>query len=77
MSVFETVLLFVVPPVVVYLILAALVIGPSRARRPRYRAGQGWPYEPLFWTANPEGAQLPDPDGRVPAGQRGGARGDW
>lgn len=77
MSVFQTVMVLVWVPVAVYVVIALLVVAPRRARRPRYRVGQPWPYEPLFWTANPQGAQLPEPEQRVVAGERGGARGDW
>lgn len=77
MSVLETILVFVVPTVGLYLLIVALVVVPRRARRPRYRTGQPWPYGPLWWTANPEGAQLPAADGHHVAGDRGGARGSW
>ncbi|MHA6795969.1 aa3-type cytochrome oxidase subunit CtaJ [Pseudonocardia bannensis] len=78
----ETVLLFVVPPLALYLLIALLVMAPKMARRPRYRAGQPWSYEPMWWTANPEGAGLPpahDEPGSdaAAAGGRGGARGNW
>jgi len=76
-SVLETILYFVVPTVGIYLLIVALVVVPRRASRPRYRSGQPWPYEPLWWTANPEGAQLPAVDGHPVAGVRGGARGSW
>lgn len=77
MSVLETILYFVVPTVGLILLIAALVVLPRRARRPRYRAGQPWPYEPQWWTANPAGAQLPDATDNPVAGTRGGARGSW
>lgn len=77
MSVLETILVFVVPAVGLYALIAALVVVPRRAAKPRYRAGQEWPYEPMWWTANPEGAQLPAADGHAVAGDRGGARGSW
>lgn len=77
MTVLETVLTFVLPAVGLYLLIAVLVAGPRRARRPRYRVGQPWPFEPLFWTANPQGAQLPAPEDRAVIGERGGARGNW
>jgi hypothetical protein len=76
-SVLETILYFVVPTVGLYLLIVALVVLPRRARRPRYRVGQPWPYEPLWWTANPEGAQLPAPEAHVVPGAAGGARGSW
>lgn len=77
MTVLETVLMFVLPPIALYLLIALLVVVPRRARRPRYRPGQPWPYEPLFWTANPAGARLPEPEDRPVHGERGGARGNW
>lgn len=77
MTVLETVLLLVAPPIALYLLIALLVFVPRRARRPRYRVGRPWPFEPMFWTANPAGAQLPEPDKRAEVGERGGARGKW
>lgn len=77
MSVLETILVFVVPSVGLYLLIVLLVVGPRMARKPRYRVGQPWPHEPLWWTANPEGAQLPSVDDRVVIGERGGARDNW
>jgi hypothetical protein len=77
-SVWQTFLVFVVPAVAFYLLLAALLTLPGRSRRPRYRVGQRWTFPPLWWTANPEGAQLPPPDrARTARGERGGARGTW
>lgn len=77
MSVLETILYFVVPSVGLYVLIAVLVAGPRLARRPRYRVGQPWPHQPLWWTANPEGARLPPADGPAVTGDRGGARGSW
>lgn len=77
MSVLETILYFVVPTVGLYGLIVALVVLPKRAGRPRYRVGQPWPYEPLWWTANPAGAQLPAVAEHPVAGDRGGARGSW
>jgi hypothetical protein len=76
-TVLETILIYVVPSVGLYLLIVLLVVAPRMARKPRYRVGQPWPYEPLWWTANPEGAQLPSTDGLVVTGERGGARGNW
>ena len=77
MSVWQTIMIFVLPVVVVYLVLSALVVLPRRSRRPRYRVGQPWTFPPLWWTANPEGAHLPAPEARATRGERGGARGTW
>jgi hypothetical protein len=83
-SVLETILYFVVPTVALYLGIALLVVAPRAARRPRYRVGQPWPHAPIWWTANPQGAQLPPADhdttavtGARAGTERGGARGSW
>lgn len=77
MSVFETVSIFVVAPLALYAIVALLAAGPRLAKRPRYRVGQPWTHEPLWWTANPVGAQLPAPVEHRTDGLGGGARGNW
>jgi hypothetical protein len=82
-SLLETILYFVVPSVGLYVLIGLLVMGRKTARRQRYRVGQPWRYEPLFWTANPEGAHLDaHTDDHAIAGaragaERGGARGSW
>ncbi|GEL20801.1 hypothetical protein PA7_46380 [Pseudonocardia asaccharolytica DSM 44247 = NBRC 16224] len=77
-SMVQTVLIYVVTPLVVCLVVALMVMAPRMARRPRYRVGQPWTYEPLFWTANPEGAGLPPaPEEDTVTGEPGGARGSW
>ncbi len=89
-SVWETILYFVVPAVALYLGIALLVVAPRMARRPRYRVGQPWPHDPMWWTANPQGAHLPAVDhagdhtadlgslADARSGvERGGARGTW
>lgn len=77
MSVFETVLYFVVPTVGLYLLLTAMVVVPRMSRRPRYRVGKPWPHQPLWWSANPEGAHLPAAASAAASNERGGARGTW
>lgn len=84
MTVVETLLTYVVAPGALYGGIALLTSARRRTRRPRYKAGEPWPYEPLFWTANPEGAQLPahapsDEPAAVTAGAdtRGGTGGKW
>lgn len=77
MSVWETILVYVVPSVGLYLLITLLVVAPRAARRPRYRVGQPWPHEPLWWTANPVGARLPVVEGHAVTGEAGGARGNW
>ena len=82
MSVWETILYFVVPSVGLYGLIALLVARGRLSRPQRYRVGQPWPYEPLFWTANPDGAPLSGDDHVAAPGsrtgfERGGARGSW
>lgn len=77
MSVLETVLRFVVPTVGILALLTALVVVPRMARRPRYRTGQAWAHPPLWWSANPDGANLSEPAAATRGGERGGARGVW
>ena len=91
MTVWQTVLVFVVIPVAGLVVLAALTIGPSATRSPRYRVGRPWGYEPVWYIARPdasrpERAQL---SGGGPASgpasvldadtgtARGGASGEW
>lgn len=76
-SVLETILRFVVPSVGLILIITLLSVASKVGRRPRYRVGQPWPHQPMWWTANPQGAQLPGVDGQHVTGERGGARGSW
>jgi hypothetical protein len=81
-SVLETILYFVVPSVGIYALIALLVARRRLSGRQRYRVGQPWPYEPLYWTANPDGAHLSAADHHVAIGgrvgaERGGARGSW
>lgn len=77
MTVFETLLYLAVVPIVLYVLIALAAAGPRMGRRPRYRVGQPWPFEPLWWTANPAGAQLPPVEEHLVSGGKGGARGSW
>ena len=77
MSVLETLLWFGVPVVGIFLLVLLAVVGPHQAKRKRHRAGEPWNHEPLWWTANPEGAHLPAAHATQVAGERGGARGSW
>ena len=78
-SVWETIGIYVLIPAAVYGAFFALTVGRGRARRPRYRVGQPWNHEPLFWSANPAGTGLPagTADDPTAATGRGGARGSW
>ena len=73
----DAVLIFLVAPLALYVVIAFLAAAPRLRRRSRYRAGQPWTFEPMWWTANPEGAHLPPPAEHLTDGVKGGARGSW
>lgn len=84
MSVVQTILIYVLIPAAVYGLIALLTLWPKFARGPRYRPGQPWTYEPVWWSA--DGAVAPQQTGtaRTEAAvdpsvrtARGGARGNW
>ncbi|HEX3788335.1 MAG TPA: hypothetical protein VHW44_10785 [Pseudonocardiaceae bacterium] len=87
MTVVQTVLVYVCIPAGIYGVIALLTLWPKFARGPRYRPGQEWSYDPVWWTANPAGAgshghAAGAHSGSVPADPsvktaRGGARGNW
>jgi hypothetical protein len=52
-TVWQTVLVFVVAPVGGLLLLALLVVGPAVSRAPRYRPGRSWDHEPVWYVARP------------------------
>lgn len=87
-SVWETILIYVVIPLAVYLVVFLPVMASGNSRMPRYKPGQQWPYEPVWWSANPaaqspghgaaqshEGQQGEDVE--LIRTARGGARGSW
>lgn len=89
MSPLETVLVFGVIPVGLYAIVAAFVFGPNVTRPRRYRPGQRWPYDPVWWMEDPSDVESSpttatpqlEAGGTPDAEQRptvyGGARGNW
>jgi hypothetical protein len=54
-SVWQTILIYVVIPGGVYGVLALLTLWSKFARSPRYRPGQQWTYEPVWWAGSPGG----------------------
>lgn len=82
MSLVETVLVFVVIPGAIYGLVALLTLRERASKTPRYRPGQDWDYPPVWWTANPAGAQAPSAPVEEGSAQHartawGGARGSW
>jgi hypothetical protein len=89
-TVLQTIGVFALVPLAVYGVLALFTLWPKIARGPRYRPGQEWTHEPVWWTGNPEGTGQSTVEPTVqpnkrPAGEqtpagstaRGGARGSW
>lgn len=76
LSTLETIGVFVVAPLALLLLVAALVWLPGVVRGNRYRPGRGWGATPL-WFGGP-----PDPAAAVESAEvgdvvRGGASGSW
>jgi hypothetical protein len=79
-SLLQTILVFVLVPAGVYALVAVLAAGRRRSASARYRPGEPWKHEPVWWTANPAGAHLPAnaPPLESPATTtKGGADGVW
>ena len=84
MSVVQTVLIYVAIPAVVYGVVALLTLWPKSARGPRYRSGQAWTYEPVWWSAKgvvddgrADRSTTPVSTDTSVRTARGGARGNW
>jgi hypothetical protein len=54
-SVAETLLVYVAIPLAIVLVLAALTL-PGGHRRPRWKSGQPWEHEPVWFEPHPENA---------------------
>ena len=91
MTVVQTVFVFVVIPLVIYGVIALLTLWPKFTKSSRYRPGQEWNFEPVWWTGNPAGVGSGTNDSHTPNGTvdsadsaeapvrtaRGGASGRW
>jgi hypothetical protein len=53
-SVAATLLIYLVIPLAIVLVLAALVFLPGGRRRPRWKSGQPWNHEPVWYEPHPE-----------------------
>jgi hypothetical protein len=57
MPVIETVLIYGVIPLAVVLVFAVLTLIPGRGKdKTRYRPGQPWPHDPIWYEPHPEAA---------------------
>lgn len=79
MTVVETLLVLVAIPAAVYGLATLIALWPKLTRN-RYRAGQDWNFDPVFWVADPASTSTA-PEGaasaRAAGTDRGGAHGNW
>jgi hypothetical protein len=80
----QTVLIYVLIPAAIYGVIALLTLRPKYARVPRYRPGQPWTYEPVWWSATgavdaSHAHQLTESTAADTSVRtaRGGCRGNW
>lgn len=79
-TIVQTLLVYAAIPLAIYGLVALLTLRGKAARAPRYRPGQPWDYAPVWWTANPAGADasaVPTGGGKARRTAKGGARGSW
>ena len=73
----ETLLIFIVAPILLFLVIALLVMAPSMTRSPRYRPGVGWWAAPI-WFNGPEHDDLDAViRAAAPTSDGGGASARW
>lgn len=75
MNIFETLLVYLGIPVAVFVGVFAVVLGPSAVKAPRYRAGQPWNFEPVWYLPHP--GVVSSAEVSKPATATGGASGEW
>jgi hypothetical protein len=91
-NVAETLLVYVGAPLAIVVVLALLVYLPGGRGRPRYKSGQPWEHEAVWYEPHPDHAPAAGGHGEltaghgsergatahpVSAGPLGGARGTW
>ena len=81
-TVLQTIGVYALIPLALYGVISLFTLWPKIARAPRYRPGQEWNHEPVWWTGNPDGtgsfAARHAEEGQPAASTaRGGARGSW
>ncbi|HEY0636132.1 MAG TPA: hypothetical protein VGD67_00670 [Pseudonocardiaceae bacterium] len=79
MSVLQTIGVFLLIPLALYGVITLFALWPRIARGPRYRPGQEWTHEPVWWVGHPAGVGHHVTVPAEPTGStaRGGARGNW
>jgi hypothetical protein len=71
-----TILIYVVVPLGLFTVIAFFAVLPSLLRRPRYRPGRPWNYDPL-WFHGPDEPDRALAGARPGATARGGASAEW
>ncbi len=71
MSVVQTVLVFVGIPALVFGLVGVLVLAPGAARTPRYRPGEAWDHEPVWYVPQPKRVRTPSAGSGYAALERG------
>jgi hypothetical protein len=72
----NTLLLFVVTPIAVFLLVAGLALLPSALSRPRYRPGKPWDHK-ARWIGGPAGWEPGSAVQVSDSTARGGASAEW
>ncbi len=75
LSTLETLLIFGAIPLGLFLLIALLVMAPSIARGPRYRADRRWTAQPQVFGAAEDA--LADDQADAPAAEQGGSSARW
>ena len=86
MNVAETILVFAGIPLAIIAVMALLIFVPGGRKRPRYKSGQPWEHEPIWYEPHPDGPAGHGAHAAIEAGSTahagtgapfGGARGTW
>ena len=85
MTVAETLLVFAGVPLAIIVLLALLIFLPGGRKRPRWKPGQPWEHEPVWYEPHPGAIPGAGHDSRpaleagatTTGGPLGGARGTW
>ena len=72
----ELILIYVVIPIGLFLVIALFSVLPSLLRRPRYRPGRPWNFDPL-WFAGPDDTDKALAGARPGVTAKGGASAEW
>ena len=70
------ILYYVVIPLGIFAVIAFFSVLPSMLRRPRYRPGKAWGYDPM-WFSGPDEPDRALSTARPGATARGGASAEW